>query len=60
MTGKHLAPVVLLFVMFVQLLPPRQSAQWFLWLSLNLLWTVLVLILSLNVDEDKGIGAQKL
>lgn len=26
MTGKRLAPVVLLFLMFVQLLPPHHSA----------------------------------
>lgn len=55
MAGKYLA-VVMLFIMFVQLLPAHQSAS-VISLALSLL---AVDGFSCDVDEDQGIGAQKL
>lgn len=55
MVGKYLA-VVMLFIMFVQLLPAHQSAS-VISLAISLLP---VDAFSRNVDEDQGIGAQKL
>lgn len=59
MTGKRLGPVTLFFVMALSCFNIK-VLQWFIWLVLFFLWTVLILNLSLNVDEEKGRGAQML
>lgn len=59
MTGKRLSPVTLFFVMALSCFNIK-VLQWFIWLVLFFLWTVLILNLSLNVDEEKGRGAQML
>lgn len=55
MVGKYLA-VVMLFIMFVQLLPVHQSAS----VISSAISFLPVDAFSRNVDEDQGIGAQKL